>query len=244
VKKIIKKISCLLGITISRSVSSGFHMFTYVIKSGCTPSQTSELMRSFCLKVIKDDRSSILEIGTGDGRLPEWLSEDGVKFTYQGIDYGKSNDFANNKLKFQIENTLFLEYKTDKLYDVVCSSHFIEHQSDIGATLKKMFSLVKVGGYVIFEWPLPHRLLFGGHVSFLTAAQLVYNIAKTGVNVKYSTGLNFGEYAVLVVKHVGYISTTELKWDTGEIDQLKGALPDKIYEDCDSYIEWDILKLK
>ena len=98
-----------------------------------------------------------------------------------------------------------------------------------------------MNGLVVFEWPLPHRRLIGGHVASLTPALLAYNLAKVGFDVSKSRGILHGTYATLVFIHNKFSPINSLKYDTGELLQIVDYLPPVIYEGSDSYIDWDTM---
>lgn len=244
--RLIKNFFIMLNINVSRGLSHGVSLFGWQVKRGSTPIATSLMaycyLKKLCSLTTKDN-CRILDVGVGDGRVLDFIKTDNLDVNYEGLDLGKSNDFANFNAECIVHQTVFLSFKPGYKYDCLLNSHFIEHQNDLGMTLDKMFSLVKKGGYMIFEWPIPHRRLFGGHVNHQTPAQLAYNIAKIGYSVRKSTSVILGEYAVLVLQVESKKPVDSLVWDTGEIEQLAPLLPNEIYEDGDSYVTWDGMQL-
>jgi SAM-dependent methyltransferase len=196
-------------------------------------------------ELVNMPNASLLDIGAGDGRLYKnyisTLGTDIIKdISIYELDYGLSYDAANSTKNTSVVRIdgKFLEVNINRTFDVCVASHFIEHQNNIGLTLDKIFTLTTDGGLILIEWPLPHRLMFGGHVTALTPGMILYNIAKLGFSTKFSEIKISGFFALLIIKKIPKISElNHLKWDTGELKQLDqmGLLPDWLYEDSNSY---------
>lgn len=244
----IKKIFNKLKINIVKSPSPKLHLFGFQIGLGVTPRNTSDLSYVEIISLLEREHNhkcNLLDVGIGDGRLLSEIRKlrNGPAINYEGLDLGNSNDFKKFDSDIVCYNTDLLNFTTDKTYDYVVASHFMEHQNNISGTCFALWNLVKLGGYLILEFPLPHRKLFGGHVALLTPALLAYNFAKIGADVTSSLAKTKGNYAILVLQKKSNINKLEhLIWDTGEVDQLKYFLPSCIYEDCDLFISWNTLK--
>ncbi len=241
----IHSIAGFFRFSIRKALTPYLHVFGYEFLTGPTPKETGIAGFSEMLRIIKkcSGHKHLIDIGMGDGRLYKWIQESCLDITYEGLDYGNSNDYAALKLPLTTYKQLFLEFKPIKKYDIIFMSHFLEHQNNIGATLNKIAELIQINGIAIFEWPLPHRRLIGGHVAMLTPALLAYNLAKIGFDLSKSRGVRHGTYATLIFVYKGFSPMSELKHDTGELLQLSDCLPPVIFEGSDSYIEWDTLEI-
>ena len=149
----------------------------------------------------------MLDIGCGDGFLAKQLSLKNINLIFEGLDFGKSDQSKIFDESFYEEKyfTSLFNFKSAKQYKLIVCSHFIEHQNNIENTLLKIISLCKEGGYIIFEWPEPHRLMIGGHVIYMIPSLLAYNLAKVGLNVKKSFAIKSGEYYLLVIEKLNLV---------------------------------------
>jgi len=233
----------LVGLSIQKRLTPYLRFFGYEFLIGRTPKSTGIAGFRQMLSLLKRNNGHkyLIDIGSGSGLLSKWIEASNLDITYEGLDYGNSNDFLAQTSSSTSHKLLFLEFKPSKKYDIIFMSHFIEHQNNIRDTLIKISELIQVNGIVIFEFPLPHRRLIGGHVATLTPALLAYNLAKVGFDLSKSRGVRHGTYATLVFIHKKFAPIDALKFDTGELLQLSRYLPPMIFEGSDSYIEWDTM---
>jgi 2-polyprenyl-3-methyl-5-hydroxy-6-metoxy-1,4-benzoquinol methylase len=232
-----------INISIRKSLSPYFNLFGFEFYMGRSHTAvTGAAGFKELVNVLDTNYFTILDVGMGDGRLFEWLSsKKEFDFTYEGLDLGESNDFKkiDRQQKIKIHRSLFNDFLPSYKYDIVFLSHFIEHQGDLQLTLKKLSELIKQDGIVVFEWPLPHRRMIGGHINMLTPALLAYNLAKAGFDMSQSRSSQYGFYCTLIFKNIKFSPVKQLKYDTGEIEQLSGLLPCCIFEGSDSWVTWD-----
>jgi SAM-dependent methyltransferase len=95
---------------------------------------------------------SILDIGCGSGNF--LLTMKKFNFDLTGIDID-AQVILNLKNNYQInaEVNTFSEFKTNKKFDVIYMSHFLEHCPNPMETLLKAKNLLKKGGMVIIKVP-------------------------------------------------------------------------------------------
>jgi len=100
-------------------------------------------------------RVSALEIGCGTGMFTEMFAKSGAKLTAIDIslDLLKKAEARN----LPPDSVLFMEkriedYDTDTLFDAVIGSSVLHHL-DIETALKKIYSLLKPGGFMCFSEP-------------------------------------------------------------------------------------------
>jgi hypothetical protein len=193
----------LVGFSIRKRLTPFLHVFGYEFLIGQTSKSTGIAGFGEMLRLLKNNRNKyLIDIGTGDGRLYKWIQNSNRNITYEGLDYGNSNDFLALKWSLTIHKQLFLEFKPIKKYNIIFMSHFIEHQSNLRDTLIKITEIIRFNGIVVFEWPLPHRRLIGGHVAMLTPALLAYNLAKVGFDLSESRGIRHGTYASFYLQKI------------------------------------------
>lgn len=248
-KLIVQRLFRLFDLNVAKSPAPGLNMLGWQVKLGKTPQSTTDLSLEELLVLLEREKNDvkILDVGVGDGRLYHKIKAFcGKQLLYEGLDFGNSVDFKNLHVPFVVHNQLLLDFidNVDKedAYDFVVASHFIEHQNNISGSLKALWKLTRTGGYLVIEFPLPHRKLFGGHVTLQTPALLAYNFAKVGADVKRSKGYIQGSYAILVIQKTHPLDEIDnMIWDTGEVTQLQSLLPHMIVEDCDMYKIWNNL---
>ncbi len=112
----------------------------------------------------------LIEIGAIPGYFCVLFNKNfGCKIT--GLDYGDENIFKRTMQQYGVADydfikADFLDYKSDKLYDIVSSYGFIEHFSDTEDILKRHIAMVGSGGYLILTVPNFTRLQFLFHFLF------------------------------------------------------------------------------
>lgn len=249
-KQKLKKILRTFKIYITRSSIPPFlGIFGWKIGFGISyPSST------LCIKTIEylfrkqfiNSGDLLLDIGCGDGFLAKQLSLNNIDLIFEGLDFGKSDQSKIFDESYYAEKyfTSLLNFNSKKQYKLIVCSHFIEHQNNLEYTLMKIISLCETDGYIIFEWPEPHRLMIGGHLIYMIPSLLAYNLAKIGLDVTKSYALKSGEYYLLVIKKNIFNPVKDLIWDNGELEQLKEYLPSNISQGSDAYKLWNNLGFK
>jgi SAM-dependent methyltransferase len=154
------------------------------------------------------------------------------------IDIGKSVYFKKEKYNIGINRIYgnFNHMSIRKKYDLVWSSHILEHQRNPGLFLEKMINCCKSNGVIIMTVPYPHFRLLGGHLTLWTPGLLIYNLVMCGLNLKKAKIIEGkAEFSVLLKpKKVNLPST--LSFDKGDIKKLRKFMPKFIREGGSSYI--------
>ena len=98
---------------------------------------------------------NLLEIGCAAGFFLDEASKLG--YTTKGIDISeKEVEFARSILKLDVEHISFLEFTTEKKFDVVCAFFVIEHFKDQEEFFKKILSLITEDGFLFLAIPSIH----------------------------------------------------------------------------------------
>ncbi len=199
----------------------------------------------------------LLDIGCGSCKVAAELSKY-YNLSYTGLDLGNSSDYLSRASfnlsslnSFSIHTSLLSDYTPSSQFDVILCSHFLEHQSSISHTIKTISGFVNSATLLIYEFPLPHRLLIGGHLSLLTPSLLAYNHAKVGIDCRASIGFTKASYGFFAVflspasrEVSSHYSENSLIWDVGELEQLSSNLPPCIIEGADIMVNWNTLDSK
>ena len=105
-----------------------------------------------------------LEIGCAPGTFMAWFSKK-MNYKVSGIDFSSINLIRNTLKKndvinYDIIECDFLNFNTEKKYDVVASFGFVEHFEEYSEIIEKHADLVKDNGYLIIE--IPNLKYFNG----------------------------------------------------------------------------------
>ncbi len=98
----------------------------------------------------------VLDFGCGNGVLSYWMHCHGFGKTVRGVDISETGvqqavrNFSRPGLEFRVVKPRF-DRDDDRTYDVVVSSHVLEHIADPGRTLDQ---LVPLAEWFVFEVPL------------------------------------------------------------------------------------------
>lgn len=128
--------------------SADYDVFRYDVGSFCT--------RQFIIKNIKNCEGRVLEIGVGISTILEDLAQ----FDRYGIDVSSKNIelaasiFSDKKMtaKLQVANAEELPFESN-FFDVIVSSHTLEHVKNDTAVLRECSRVLKSGGEALFFVP-------------------------------------------------------------------------------------------
>lgn len=96
--------------------------------------------------------NSFLEVGVGDGAMIAAAKE--MQFTVEGLEIRAS--YAENvskQLNIPIHNVDYIEFSSERKFDVICMGDVIEHISDPVKALEKSFSLLNDTGILWISTP-------------------------------------------------------------------------------------------
>jgi len=187
---------------------------------------------------------TVLDIGCGEGIHSEIFLQNGKQVT--GIDYGRSCYFEKNSGKFNSVIADFNTYEFGLEYDCVWCSHVLEHQININAFLKKVFSVLKEGGILALTVPPMKSVIVGGHVSLWNAGLLMYNLVLAGFNCRNAKVKTYGYNISLIVEKETIPELPQLHFDAGDIKLLSDYLPGNLAymeTDLDTPFEGNIVEL-
>jgi len=144
---------------------------------------------NFASFITEHKHSNVLEIGGGQGRLAEKVISKGKNIKWTIVE---PNPTYNGEYKIKLISSFFDDnFKTDEKFDTIVFSQVLEHSYDPQIFLKKIFSILSVGGKLIFAYPnieLWVRRKYTNSVNFehtvmLTDFHLDYMLTKNGFNI-------------------------------------------------------------
>ena len=240
--------------TFTSAQLSIFGLDVHLLPQPETSAMSTLFLKELVHQGILQNNLKLLDIGCGDCRACTALSTH-VELSYTGIDYGNSNDFRSltpvnhSAVKsFVIVETLLSNFKPDSSFDVIICSHFLEHQPCISSTLLTICKLASPGSFILFEFPLPHKRMIGGHTTLLTPALLAYNLALLGVSCIRSIAHTHSSYGILGFFYnpdesndLSLSYRNSLIFDVGELEQVSHLLPSCIEEGSNMLMSWNTL---
>lgn len=154
------------------------------------------------LKKIGFTNGELLDIGCGAGFFIDEAKKSGWKVT--GIDSAKKPvEYARQKLKLNVIQKDFKEYKTHQRFDIVSLQQVIEHLSNPNDVLKKMRRLLRKDGIVCISTPninsWLHKILKERFNYFIPPEHLIYYSPKTLRKVLEKNG-----FEVIRITSYGY----------------------------------------
>lgn len=188
-------------------------------------------------KCLALEAKSMIDVGSGRGEHICRFLKKGWRVT--SVDLQKSDlvvaeEFRSSYTHISADiNNVDLESQ----FDLVWSSHCLEHQLNANSFIRNLFELCKADGVLAITVPFPHRRLLGGHVSMWTPGLLLYHCVLAGINcVDAEVLLGDFEFTVLICKIEAKLP--KLNYDKGDIQKLKEFLPVNYFEGGDQWGNW------
>jgi len=170
----------------------------------------------FALRFL-ESTDIVLDLGCGVGDGSALLAKNvaevrGADYDEETVDDARARHDLSN-LYFDVENAHALDY-ADGVFDVVMSSHLMEHVADDGLMLRNCWRVLRTGARLILEVPLLAERPFAAplipsHLREYRPALLLDLIQGSGFGVECKYGVNRGRHvdwdrareAALVVAH-------------------------------------------
>lgn len=160
---------------------------------------------------VKQDFTTVLDIGSGDGGHAKVLRSAGKHVTT--IDNNHNADI----------NADYLNHGFDQ-FDAIWCAHVLEHQRNVGLFLDKINADLKEGGWLgITVPPLKHEIV-GGHVSLWNMGLLLYNLILSGLDCSKAKTYQYG-YNLSVLVRKKSINLPQLRFANGDIEKLSRYFP-------------------
>lgn len=148
-----------------------------------------------CFPINKTD--SILEIGCGIGGFIELLKDKNItNVSALELDVHAAN-FVSSVQGIKVDNSTISDYEPEGLYDRIFAFEVMEHLEDPISDIKKIYDMLKPGGYFVFSSPYPFKRSITSdktHLFVLHPKNWERLVENSGFTVKYTkpqTGVPF-----------------------------------------------------
>lgn len=183
------------------------------------------------LLVENVSKGVLLDIGGGNLLAANFFQQNGFEVhvnDFSTSPYLSAESLKNAGIKAFIEGDFNnLSFADD--YDVVWTSHVLEHQLNVHDFLRKLVSVVKEGGYIAIAVPPRKPFLVSGHVNLFTPGLLVYRCILAGLDCSEAQLFQYdGNICILI--RVRKISLPRLNYDIGDLDLLAQYFPFAVEE--------------
>lgn len=135
----------------------------------------------------------------------------------------------------------FLQWDTDIKYNIIWTSHTLEHIKNVNLFINKMIDVSSDDA--IFSVIVPHykESLVGGHINLFTPATLCYNIILGGQNLSKATVIDHGNNIAVIWRRFDW-PLPDLKYDKGDIETLANLFPLPVYQNINGKKGWDRIR--
>ena len=159
------------------------------------------LFEYLCEIINKNSKKSILDVGCGNGKFLEFVSNYNDKLNLTGIDYYRNK--KNKKIKFIYGNINKLQ--TTKKFDVIISIMVIEHILNLKEFITRQKKLLKKNGIIINVTINESSLLYKiarllKIFNFIKPIEMLYDKHHLNHFSKYSLQKLYKENSLRIVK--------------------------------------------
>lgn len=221
VKELLKSLS-RFGIEINHSLDVGVSLFGLNVSRSRhrLEPRSASAFRAAC----HSHPAAVLDVGSGGGEHARAFAEGGANVTC--VDLGSSiyAERAVDHCRIRRVAADFGQWTPDRQYDLVWASHVLEHQRNVGSFIDKLISCCAPGGKIAIIVPVPHRRLWGGHLTLWTPGLLAYNIALSGIDLS-TAQMGYGYREIWTIFSPVTKPLPDLTYDSGDIEKLSSRLP-------------------
>ncbi len=137
---------------------------------------------------------------------------------------------------------IFTELNIEKKYDVIWTSHCLEHQPNIGNFLTKCYDVCEDNGYICITVPPANAYkdwIVGGHVTLWNAGLLVYNLVLAGFDCS-DANIKSYDRNISVISRKRNRPEVRLVYDRGDLRTLNQWMPRGLQYDRWGHFEGQI----
>ncbi|MHC1732030.1 MAG: methyltransferase domain-containing protein [Bacteroidales bacterium] len=143
---------------------------------------------------------TVLDIGCGKGLQARMFADAGKQVTANTL--AGFNEYAGPLVSENCSLILgdFMAVDFPGQYDVVWSSHFLEHVDNVNAVLQKMKSLVKEGGTLCITVPSDDTMITLTHQQTFTIGRLLRYLVFAGIDCRQAIAYQRGYDISIIIK--------------------------------------------
>lgn len=170
-------------------------------------------------RLMKDDIQfkTVLDVGCGSGIHTKMFRDAGYDVT--AVDHQALCD--NIVMPYGIDYDAHM----DKQYDLVWTSHVLEHQMNTHTFLSCLKADLKEGGWLCTTVPPLKHQIVGGHVTLWNAGLLLYNLVMSGFDCSKSKIKSYDYNITVIIQKKSIDLPKNLHWDIGDIEKLSAYFP-------------------
>jgi len=176
---------------------------------------------------LKKDFTTVLDIGGGGLEASEQFLNNGK--TVDVSDYEDGLYIVKSKVDRSLINKFvygdFCEAVFDKQYDAIWCAHVLEHQLNPNIFLKKIFSILKEGGWMAITIPPRKPIIVGGHVSIWNAGLLLYHLVHAGFDCSDAKVIQYDYNIGIVLQKKSIKDFPKLHYDKDDLIKLNPYFP-------------------
>ncbi len=143
--------------------------------------------------------------------------------------YLSSSTFDRSKIRNFFQGDIN-ELEIPFTYDALWASHILEHQLNPNIFLRKLFSLLKEGGYLALVVPPRKPFIVGGHVNLWNGGLLLYHLILAGFDCSNAQLLQYDYNIGIVVQKKSISEFPHINYDIGDLHKLAPFFPFPITE--------------
>lgn len=182
----------------------------------------------------KRNPSKVLDIGCAEGYflscfkkiLNSNIELHGLEINQEFLNYGVKKGFVSKAFNISFEEFQFLEK-----YDIITSSHVLEHILEPRMFIEKLISGLNDGGIIFLEFPVGDREYASNyfhiaHLNHFTKSSIkklseIYNLNIVLIDKKGTRGGDYGTYRVFISKESFKVENYSLDWRLEEPYDIK-----------------------
>lgn len=165
-----------------------------------------------------------IDIGSGDGTHSKIINDHHRRSVT--IDSGHKAHIHEDYLRVDIT----LPYKA------IWASHVLEHQTNPGLFLTKIFNDLQDNGVLAVTVPPAKHQIVGGHVTLWNAGILLYQLILAGFDCSNARVGTYG-YNISVIVEKRKAVLPELRNDSGDIESLAHLFPVPVHQGFDGQLD-------
>jgi SAM-dependent methyltransferase len=172
-------------------------------------------------RLMRDDIQfeTVLDVGCGTGEHTKPFQKAGYKVT--AIDHQKTFPDVIPMLYGVTSES----YVRKDGFDLVWTSHVLEHQMNTLTFLQCLKTDLKEGGWLSTTVPPLKHEIVGGHVTLWNAGLLLYNLVMAGFDCSQAKIKTYGYNISVIVRKKSVELPKNLHYDRGDIEKLATFFP-------------------